>query len=312
VRTKIKRILAGLKAKGWDGVMFDRGQAATQYAADLRGRPVWSKKSTCTGSPHKQGARFADAYVSMLGLAHAVGLRAMMNNGESPFDPVTPMRPDPDDRACRAGTWSKCNFISDAWRKLDLVLNETAAKPKVDGWARNFVGNKRSERHPSFGHRTVALITSASLGGDRKQTRRNVFYQWSRIKLFDLAVAVNTGDDGCPGGTTSGICNRYGVYPELVNTKFGRPLANSPSSSECLRRSEVRCVWKRLYAKGANVLNAQPSPSKVSVKLGTRGCRHVYNVFERRPLAGNNCVRKVSVKLPAWSGRPLKYSKDPW
>ena len=71
-------------------------------------------------------------------------------------------------------------------------------------------------------------------------------------------------------------------------------------------------MWKRLYAKGANVLNAQPSPSKVSVKLGTRGCRHVYNVFERRPLAGNNCVRKVSVKLPAWSGRPLKYSKDPW
>ena len=48
--------LGGFKAEGWDGVMFDRGQAATQHAKDTVGRSVWDRKSSCTEDPYKQGA----------------------------------------------------------------------------------------------------------------------------------------------------------------------------------------------------------------------------------------------------------------
>jgi hypothetical protein len=314
VRDQIKRVLAGLKAEGWDGVMFDRGEAATQYAKDLSGDRIWSRQSSCTGSPFRRNATFSDAYVNMLGLAHAAGLEAMMNNGKSPFDPVSPMRPDPRDRDCRNSTYERCRALSDIWSNLNLVLTETASRPKAVLWDRTFSGNKRSERNAAHGQRTVALVTTGTLGGPRNQTRANVFYQWSRIKLFNIAVAVNTGDDRCASAADpDAVCNRYGVYPELVNTTFGRPRRASPVTQNCLKGSDVRCVWVRRYAQGVNVLNVSTKrrPDTV-VKLGTPTCRYVYNVFERAPMARNRCVNKVSVKLPPWSGRPLKYSTRPW
>ena len=203
VRAQFRQILAGFKAQGWDGVMFDRGQAATQYAADTAGRPVWDRASTCTQDPYKPGAAFADAYVNMLGLAHAEGLQAMMNNGKSPFDGPVRMRPDPHNASCRAAKWSQCTFLSDIWSKVDLVLNETPSRPKDEDWARMLAANQHSETDAKHGRRTVDLITTASLRGAQNQTPAKVFYQWSRIKLFDVAVAVNTGDGGCgPNGST--------------------------------------------------------------------------------------------------------------
>jgi hypothetical protein len=314
VRKRITEVLAGYEAQGWDGVFFDRGEAATQYARDSAGRPVWSKQSSCTEAPHRRGATFADAYVDTVGLARQVGLETMMNNGKSPFDPVVPMRPDPADRDCRVGRHAQCATLSDGWNNLELVLSEAAGRPKDVLWERTFVGNKRAERNAKHGRRTVGLITTATLGGQANQTRRDVYYQWSRIKLFDMAVAVNTGDDRCADAADpDAICNRYGVYPELTSIRFGEPLERGPSSEACLRRSEVRCVWTRHYAAGADVANVRPKPQERQVvRLGTRGCRYVFDVWAGKPAAGSRCVNRVVLSLPAWSGRPLLYSKKPW
>ncbi|HET6560435.1 MAG TPA: hypothetical protein VFG72_01040 [Marmoricola sp.] len=309
---QIDTLLAGYEAAGWDGVFIDRGEAATQYAADSAGRPVWHRSSTCTEDPAVAGARFADAHVGMLARAHANGLEAMMNTGKSPFDEVAPLRPDPAKAACRARDWERCTFLSDAWRHLDLVVNETAGRPTDLLWDRTFHGNKRSERHRRYGGRTIGLITTASLGGVENQTRRNVYYQWSRIKLFDLPVAVNTGDDRC-AQSTEPVCNRYGTYPELVDTVLGEPLSAAPESTRCRRKDEVHCVWMRRYTGGTSVLNVDSRRrDDVTVRLGTSGCRHVYDVWSGQPLAGNRCVTKVRVDLHPWSGRPLRLSRHPW
>lgn len=313
LRTRISEQLAQYAATGWDGVFIDRGEAATQYAADAAGRPVWHRVSTCTEEPAKAGARFADAHVRMLALAHRNGLQAMMNTGKSPFDPIRPMRPDPRKAACRNGRWEKCPTLSDAWRHLDLVVNETAARPRAVDWQRTFVGNRRSERNSAHGRRTVGLITSASLGGRERQTRRNVFYEWSRIKLFDLPVAVNTGDDRCAQAPATAVCNRFGIYPELVDSVLGRPLTKAPGSRQCIGRSEVRCVWLRQYRQGTVVLNVTPRRrDKVRIPLGFKGCRHVYDVWSGVPLARDRCVTSVRLDLTKWSGRPLLLSRRPW
>ncbi len=314
VRRRIASILDGLKAQGWDGVFFDRGEAATETAKDIHGHSIWYRPSTCTGRPYQSGARFSDAYVNMLGLAHRAGLQAMLNTGKSAFDPRVPMRPDPADPSCQAHEWSKCTFLNDIWEDLDLTLNESAARPKDGRWNRNFTGNSRSELDAAHGHRTVALITTATLGGAAKQTRRNVYFEWSRVKLFNLAVAVNTGDGGCPPPVDpQQPCNHYGVYPELVDTLFGKPLGGSPTSVSCVKRSTVHCLWLRRYAKGVSVVNAGARRrSNVLVTLGRGTCRYVYDVYSGSPLAGNRCVTSVHVDLSGWSGQPLRYSRHPW
>lgn len=313
LRNHLRSLMEQYKAQGWDGVMFDRGEAATQYAKDIHGKPVWYRKSTCTSNPYRAGARFSDAYVNMLGLAHATGLEAMMNNGKSPFDPVVRMRPNPDSAACRRADWSRCHALSDIWGKLDLVLNETSSRLRDTSWTRTFTGNARSERSARYGHRTVALITTATLGGAANQTRSKVFYAWSRVKLFNLAVGVNTGDGGCGGAEPGAPCNRHGVYPELVDTKFGAPLGSRPVRQSCASGSRIHCLWLRRYSRGVDIINVRGSARKnVRVALGTAGCRYVYDVYHRVPLAGNTCVSALRLNIPAWSGRPLKLSGSPW
>lgn len=98
VRAYFSDLLADLRDQGWDGIFIDRGQAATQYAADEQGRPIWARPSTCTEDPAVPGATFADAYVGIVRLARATGLGTMVNNGKSPFDPSPSMRPDPGDK----------------------------------------------------------------------------------------------------------------------------------------------------------------------------------------------------------------------
>lgn len=312
VRAQIRSVLAGLRAQGWDGVMFDRGEAATQYAADKAGHAVWSQRSTCTAAPASAGATFADSYVHLLSLAHGAGLSTMLNTGKSAFDTVAPLRPDPRDADCRAHRWSRCRHLSDAWSSLDVVVNETATAPRDRSWRRYFVSNSRAERSRTHGHRTVALVTTAALGGERHQTRANVYYAWSRIKLFNIAAAANTGEGGCGAGDT-GICNQHGFYPELVDTVYGRPLASRPTAQDCAKRSKVHCVWVRRYSQGVNVVNVRPSArNRTRVVLGTASCRYVFDVYHHAPLANNACVKAVRLALPAWSGRPLKLATRPW
>ena len=78
----------------------------------------------------------------------------------------------------------------------------------------------------------VGLITTYTLGGHAEPDRAKVFYEWSRVKLFDLALAVNTGDGGCGPTVQSDVCNRYGTYPELTTYVSASPLV--PNHNEVL------------------------------------------------------------------------------
>jgi hypothetical protein len=310
LRDAMRSVLAQYKAEGWDGVMFDRGQAATARAKDASGHSVWDRRSTCTQDPYRKRATFSDAYVNMLGLAHSEGLQAMMNNGTSPFDSPVRMRPDPHNAKCRAHKWAKCRFLNDVWPKVDLVLNETPTRLRVKDWTRMFRANRLSERDSRQGRRTVALITTATLGGRANQTRSKVFYEWSRIKLFDLATAVNTGDGGCSGASAEAVCNHYGVYSDLTDVDFGKVKGTKPSYTKCARHDKVRCVWVRRYKRGMNLLNASGKAHTVKVGTGLSSCRYVLDVYSGKPLADNTCVKSVRLKLPRWSGRPLTYSTE--
>lgn len=298
VRAAIERQFRALKAEGWDGVFFDRGQAALAYAANAQGNPVWKHgslrgiggiRSTCTSHPYQKGATFADSFINALGLAHQAGLQAMMNYGTSPFDPVTPMP-------------------AEAWKHLNLVLDEMATHPRDMLWERTFQGLQQAEQNSAHGHRTVALISTGNLGGPTGQTRANVFYEWARIKLFNLAVAVNTGDIGCPPHPHNGICNLYTLYPELTDVRFGRPTAPAPAASDCSEDSKIHCVWTRSYVHGTDVLNASSQTRHdLTVRIPGGSCRYVYDVFDKLSLASNRCVKVVSLNLPPWSGRPLVF-----
>lgn len=130
--------------------------------------------------------------------------------------------------------------------------------PRAELWQHTFVANQRSERNAKHRSRTVMLITTVTLGGASHQTRRNVFYEWSRIKLFNLAVAVNPGDGGCADSSSS-ACNRYGVYRDLVDMRFGAPTSSRPTASGCTPKHSVHCVWIRRYGRGVDLLNVSAS-----------------------------------------------------
>ncbi len=309
LRSRIAKILASYKAKGWDGLMWDRGGAATQNATDAAGRPVWDATSSCTDDPHKSHAQFADAYVDMLGLARQAGLQVMLNTGTSAYDPVRPFRPDPTDAACRERRWEDCSFTEDGRDDADLLLNESIAFPRDKLWQRTFDANQQSERE---GRRVVGLLTTYTLGGPAHQNRADVFYEWARVKLFDLPLAVNTGDDGCDH-VQSDVCNRFGTYPELIDVRFGQPVASAPRAQRCIPGSDVRCLWTRQYANGLNIVNVS-GRHLTSVRFDTPDgkCRYVYDVFTRKALSGNTCISRIEVDLPPWSGRPLLESTRPW
>lgn len=307
-RAAILKALEKLKHEGWDGVMFDRGGAALTNAADAHGQPVWDEESSCTKHAHQPRARFADAYVNVLGLAHQAGLNVMLNYGISPFDPVLPMRPTTTDSACQQHDWTTCTFADDVWKNVDLVLNESVSFPKDQHWARTFAANQRSEQDARHGRRVVGLITTYTLGGAKNQTRAKVVYQWARAKLFDMAMAVNTGDGGClnPRGD---VCNRFGTYPELASIRFGKPAGKQPVATGCVGGSEIHCVWTRSYAGGVDVVNASGQSRRgVVVDLGGGRCHHVYDVYARAAVSGDRCINTVSLDLPPWSGRPLVLS----
>ena len=303
VRAHFESRLRILKRQGWDGVFFDRGYASLT-GLDESSSGVWNRVSSCTEHPHAPGATFADSYVSILGLAHDVGLKTIFNYGVSPLDPVTPLRPDPKNAACSAHDWPKCPKLDDAWDSADYVLDEAVSHTQDVEWNRDFLANQQNEQHPEHGGHVLGLLTGALLnGGDREV----VTYVWSRAKLFAQPVGINTGDIGCPPG--SGPCNRGGLYPELTSMTLGRPIDPNPQATECDAGSEIHCVWTRRYASGVVVVNASPNPKTTSVELQVTGCRHLTDRGTGQNLADGNCVSRFTLLLAPWSGAPVQYSE---
>ncbi|MGZ4803686.1 MAG: hypothetical protein ACXV9P_13855 [Acidimicrobiia bacterium] len=308
VRAAFAARLKTLRLQGWDGVFFDRGFAALTGRDDTT-NTAWNKVSTCTADPVDPKATLSDAYVGMASEVKRAGLELIMNYGVSPFDASTPLRPDPRDPKC-ANAAPGCRTLSDVWRSVDGVLDEAVAHPKDEMWDNDFRSNTLNEQMAKQGKNVIGLITEGTMGG--QSTRENAYFEWARVKLFVIPLGVNTGDDNC--GTKPGaICNRHGLFPELANIVFGNPLEAAPESVSCSSGSKIHCIWVRKYAQGMSVVNVSPSArSSGSMALGVDGCRYVKDVSTGQPVAGNACVKAVTLNLAAWSGHPLVYGERPW
>jgi hypothetical protein len=155
----------------------------------------------------------------------------------------------------------------------------------------------------------VGLITQGTLGA---HSRVNVYFQWARVKLFDFPLAVNTGDDGCPGASADGVCNRQASYPELASARLGPPLDHEPVPFACSAGSKVHCLWVRRYERGMALVNVSPDTKATGpLALEVDGCRHVQDLFTKASVGGGTCVQKVELELAPWSGRPLLYAEEP-
>lgn len=299
-----------LKAAGWDGVFFDRGQVALT-GIEPQPAGIWDRSSTCTQQAVDPGATMSDAYVGMEGVAAEAGLQLMVNFGGSPFDPLVPMRPDPRDRACQREDWSQCSHLDDAWQHATWVADEAIAHPQDQQWNNDYQANQQNEQNPQHGGQVVGLITTGTLGGEH--SRAGVYFEWARVKLFAIPLAVGTGDSGCAKVAAGAVCNRQAAYPELAGLVLGKPLSKTPTSRACDAGSQSRCVWTRQYSNGMSVVNVRPgSASGLQLELGTGSCRYVRDVESGKALAANRCVTQVTLDLPAWSGRPLQYGTRPW
>jgi hypothetical protein len=299
--------LEAVKDQGWDGVFLDLGYAAMTGFDDPGDVPVWDRVSTCTQDPISRGSTFADAFARAVAVVHQVGLKVMLNYGASPFDVRTPMRPDPRSAACRSRDFAHCPTLDDLWGSVDSVLDEAVAHPRDQSWTDDFEANARTEQNAKHGRVAVGMLTSGTLG---EQNRRNVFFEWARVKLFPIPLAVDTGEGGCKRGDTS-VCNRYHLYPDLGDATLGRPVSAAPVSSQCDRGSNVRCVWVRTYEGGMSIVNVTDHWISVDLPLGVDGCRTVRDLWRHQEVDGGGCVTHVRLTLRAWTGRPLLYAPAP-
>ncbi len=277
-----------LKAAGWDGVFLDRGWASLTSGDSYN---MWNKVSTCTGQPTKAGATFADAYVGIMAVAKQAGVPLIINYGISPFEPHTPLR-------------------SDAWNALSttgLVLDEAISHPGDGRWAADYAVNLQNEQNAQHGGRVIGLLTTATIGA---QNRQNVYYGWTRVKLFAVPLGVNTGDAGCPVGGLP--CNQSGLYPELANVAYGPPLSTRPASTQCAPRDAIHCLWFRRYQAGMSLLNVSPATRTGVIPLGVSGCRYVLDLYTNRSIDNGRCVTSAVVRLGPWEGHPLQYGTTPW
>lgn len=305
VHTYFAAVFRRLVTDGWRGIFFDRGYAALA-GIDTHNYQIWNRRSSCTQDPVAPGATFADSFLQIPALARAAGLRTILNYGVSPFDAVTPMRPDPRSPLCAARQPS-CPTRRDVWGATDQVLNESIGHVRHHGWRSAFVANRRSEQDLRFGGRTVGLVTS-----DHKHRRetKGVYYHWTRAKLFAIPLAVNTGDHGC--ASAPGPCDRNGLYPDLASTTFGAPIDEQPVAARCARHSHERCLWRRRYSRGLAIVNAGRTVEHIAIELGVRGCRYLLDVASGTSLAHGRCVRAVTLRLLPQSGRPVQYSTAPF
>ncbi len=310
VRQAFAERLDVLRKQGWNGIFFDRGFAAMTGRDDVA-NPAWDKVSTCTQDPVEPEATLSDAYVGMASEVKKAGLDLILNYGTSPFDATVPMRPDPRDPKCQ-DKQKGCKTLEDVWRNVDGILDEAVAHPRDVNWANDFRSNSLNEQMAHQGKNVVGLLTQGTMGG--QHSRDVAFYEWARVKLFVIPLAVNTGDDNCGNPAPGTLCNRQALYPELANIAFGTPIVSAPQSSKCTSGSTIHCIWVRRYANGMSLVNASPTKKATgSLPLGVKGCRYVKDVETGQPVAGPKaCVTSVSIDAAPWSGHPLVYSESPW
>ena len=243
-----------LKEQGWDGIFFDRGGIA--MAGYAQNPQIWNQQSSCTQDPVIQGAAFADTWIDASGLVKQTGLDLIVNYGLSPFDSRNPMRPDPHSDKCKTQN-PDCPILEDAWTNPTWVSDESIAHPRATNWDIDYQANLQNEQNPKHGGQVLGLITVGTLGGDK--SRENVFFEWARVKLFDipLGVAVWDREKACPGVPSHESCDTLLTYPELTGVQLGKPIEARPDSSRCEAGKPPRCVWSRRYEEGAMVANVQ-------------------------------------------------------
>src|SRR3954452_18959780 len=262
-----------LKEQGWDGIFFDRGGIA--MAGYAQNPQIWNRQSSCTQDPVKQGAAFADTWVDASGLVKQTGLDLIVNYGLSPFDPRNPMRPDPHSDKCETQN-PDCPILEDAWTNPTWVSDESIAHPQDTNWDIDYQANLQNEQNAKHGGQVLGLLTLGTLGGDK--SRDNVFFEWARVKLFDIPLAVAVWDRAaaCPGVPSHESCDTLLTYPELTSVQIGQPIEARPDSKQCEAGKTRRCVWSRRYEQGAMIANVQDRAiSQYTLPLGTKGCRYV-------------------------------------
>lgn len=300
--------LRELKAQGWDGIFFDRGFAA-MTGIDDKPNPAWNQPSTCTQNPVTPGATMSDAYLALASEVRAAGLDVVVNYGMSPFDRRHPMRPDPRDPNCRPIENTPCRRLDDPWNVTDWILDEAIAHVDDRDWDADFAANQANEIGARSGKHVMGLITNANMAG--RQDRQTAVYAFSRVKLFPIPVGINTGDDGCPKSPPGALCNRHGVYPELVGMQFGATVDSRPSNPGC-NGTDPHCIWFRRYVNGASVVNVSDRPGTVTFALGTPGCRYVKDLGSGVVLGQNACINQVTLSAGPYTGHPLAYSTRAW
>ena len=153
-----------------------------------------------------------------------------------------------------------------------------------------------NEQMSHQGKYVVGLLTQGTMGGTH--SREVAYYEWARVKLFVIPLAVNTGDDNCGNPPPGTLCNRQALYPELANIQFGTPVESEPQSSQCTSGSDVHCIWVRRYAARdvAGERLADQEADRLDPRSASRAAVYVKDVETGQPLAGTNaCVKSVSL-----------------
>jgi hypothetical protein len=289
---------AQVQAWGYDGVMIDRGYAALTAGTDGAGNRIWNRRSTCTADPVVAGRTFADAYVGLTASIHDLGLEVMFNYATSPNDAKLALRPDPSDPRCNLPTtatvtaWAQCPRLSDVWPVVTSVLVENFGKTTDERWLEDYRTGAEAEAKQ---HPVVGLLKESEV--DPAKQRANAYYQWARAKLFPTALAMNVGDDRCNGNGTS-VCQRNGLFPELVDARLGAPTRAQPVASQCVPGT-LRCLYTRTYQLGTVAANASPRPAVTQV-LPTP-TQDLVEQYSGQVVTHASCG--AGVPQPAWSGR---------
>lgn len=259
--------LRSLRRAGYDGVFFDLGTAALANAA------IGGRTSTCTAQPVAPGATFADAFARTVRAAAGLGLHVVLN-----YTTRRPLRPD-------------------VAAVVQRTLYETPPDATLAGFEAAF--RRRRAEQAAWPARRYVEEVETSRPGDRA----GAYYQWAQAALWRVGIAVNTGDDACAASVSTAGCGRYGTFPELTAVSRGAAMDAAPSSRRCARGSAVACLWVRRWQRALVMVNTTPAPLRVTVSTGHPRCRTFTDLWRRRVLHRGACTLKLTVTVPARSGR---------
>ena len=211
---------------------------------------IWNKQSTCTQDPVRPGAAFADTWIDASGLVKQTGLDLIVNYGLSPFDPRNPMRPDPHSEKCETQTRTARPSRTGGRTRRGCPTSRSRTRRTRTGTSTTRP-TCRTSRTRSTAGRCSGSSRVGTLGGDK--SRENVFFEWARVKLFDipLGVAVWDREKACPGVPAHEPCDTLLTYPELTSVQLGNPIEARPDSQPVPgRQAAAGCVWSRRYDAG--------------------------------------------------------------